>query len=62
MTIFMVPLCDKCKHFNRNIDWGLSCDAFINGIPEEILTGDHDHREPYPGDNGIMFVQLESDK
>lgn len=31
------------------------CDSFPDGIPEEIWNGKHKHKEPYPGDNGIVF-------
>ena len=47
--------CDICKHYH-----GLSeCDAFPDGIPEDILTREHDHAEPYPGDGGIQFEAIE---
>jgi len=28
---------------------------FPDGIPDEILTNGHDHRQPFEGDNGIVF-------
>lgn len=44
--------CATCKHFLTY--W--VCDAFPNGIPPEVITGEHDHATtPYPGDNGIMY-------
>lgn len=50
----MMPLqCAKCKHYQDD----LRCMAFER-IPAEILTGEHDHRKPYPGDNGIQFEPL----
>jgi len=53
-----VPICTNCKYFNIS-GIGLTCKAYPNGIPEKILTGEHDHTEPYKGDNGIQFEPIE---
>lgn len=45
--------CLKCRH----IDFGKGCDAFPDGIPYDILSGQVDHSKPYPGDNGIRFEE-----
>jgi hypothetical protein len=50
----MTEQCPVCKHLDMSKEY-LACDAFPDGIPEKILTGDIDHREPYKGDNGIRF-------
>jgi len=47
------PACCQCRWSN-----GPTCRAFPGGIPEAILTGEHDHRQPYPGDGGILFAPL----
>lgn len=47
------PLCEFCR--NRASDGTLRCRAFPDGIPEDIITQDADHRAPYTGDGGIMF-------
>jgi hypothetical protein len=45
------PQCLQCLHFRK----GAVCAAFPEGIPFEILNNEHDHRKPFPGDNGIQF-------
>ena len=36
------------------------CKAFPEGIPDEILDGEHDHNTPYSGDHGIQYVSAKS--
>lgn len=45
-------LCRLCTNLGP-VGW--KCSAFPDGIPKEILKG-YDHRNPFPGDNGIRFV------
>jgi hypothetical protein len=33
-----------------------TCAAFPAGIPDEILRQGFDHRNEYPGDNGVRFT------
>ena len=47
------PVCTFCRHNNKQ-DWR-KCQAFPDGVPAEIWNGDNDHRQAYPGDNGIQF-------
>jgi hypothetical protein len=35
---------------------GLTCEAFPDGIPEEIVTGQVDHSIPYGGDGGLVYL------
>jgi hypothetical protein len=47
------PICLRCVHF-RPFSGG--CDAFPDGIPDEILVGDDDHSKPLPGQgNDVTF-------
>jgi hypothetical protein len=39
----------ECVHYRDD----LQCAAFPERIPDAILTSTADHRQPYPGDNGI---------
>ncbi len=45
--------CMSCNHYIGN----LRCEAFKK-IPIKILTGEHDHSEPFRGDKGLRFVQM----
>lgn len=45
------PICMECKHHNGD----LTCKAFPKGIPEKIIFGSWDHKNPIEGDNGIQF-------
>lgn len=52
------PQCMFCKHCH----YDRTCDAFPSGIPASILNGENDHKNPYPGDNGIRFELLDEPK
>lgn len=46
--------CTTCKHLSDDLSV-LQCKAFPHGVPDAIIYGTHDHREPYPGDHGIQY-------
>ena len=43
--------CHDCLHYSGEF----KCEAFLEGIPRAIYTGEHDHKEEFEGDNGIRF-------
>ena len=52
----------RCKHYLGVVWLGedesseeVHCEAFLQGIPDEIAYGDNLHIEPYPGDGGIRY-------
>lgn len=51
------PLCVECKHLHHGL-MGWKCDAYPDGIPDEIFWGDVDHHKPYEGDHGIQFEPI----
>jgi hypothetical protein len=52
-------ICFKCKHFKR-LEGG--CDAFPNGIPDEITSGQNEHSKPLSfQQNNIVFEDGENE-
>ena len=49
-------ICSKCKHFRR---FAGGCDAFPDGIPDEITSGDNAHLTPLKDQgNNIVFEPI----
>ena len=54
MTYRIYIQCSDCNHFyDPAFQW--HCDAFPDGIPEDILDGSFNHKSPHEGDHGIQF-------
>lgn len=49
---FNISQCANCKNKRPG---AATCNAFPQGIPSEILLNQHDHKESFPGDQGIRF-------
>ena len=51
------PTCWDCARWEAGTpEVPRRCEAFPDGIPDEIWRGDNDHTKPYPGDNGLRFL------
>lgn len=54
---FRMSQCASCfhKHIGKP-----TCDAFPEGIPQPLLSGDVKHDDPYPGDGGFRYHHYKS--
>lgn len=56
MSRILISPCQSCRHYAQDSSGELlTCEAFPEGIPEPILSGELDHRRPFPGDQGIRY-------
>jgi hypothetical protein len=54
------PICLRCKHYHADDFNGFTCDAFSDGIPDEIIINGNKHTRPLSGqDNDIIFEKIE---
>ncbi len=59
MTAGRAFICAACARFRP---WDgdhptAYCEAFPDGIPDDIVYGGFDHRHPHAGDHGVLFLQ-----
>lgn len=57
MTSYAIPICASCTRYTGYDDTHprAYCAAFPAGIPLAMYADGFDHRNPYPGDNGILY-------
>lgn len=57
MTTGTISICVSCSRLRPRDDgeFGVACDAFPGGIPDEIYVQGFDHRQPFSGDQGIRY-------
>lgn len=67
LKVNWVPQCVNClfldrrKSQNQATPLPYTCIAFPAGIPDLIIRNKFDHKNPYPGDNGIQFEPVDGE-
>lgn len=56
-----IPMCTFCRHRPVRTDKPLTCHAFPDGIPREILELQLDHRLPLLDDHGVLFEPIDAE-
>ncbi len=52
--------CSSCARFDRKVRDKEVCDAFPDGIPDEILSSQNFHQRPFFGDHGLQWKPVAS--
>lgn len=60
IQLFKMSLCGFCQRYRD--DKPGTCDAYVDGIPEILLSGEVQHIKPYEGDRGLMFLEMVRNK
>lgn len=50
------PTCTGCVHLRGYDGFAPVCDAYPQGIPPALWTGESGHDAPYPDSHGIRFA------
>ena len=53
-----LTLCYSCENLLDTESEQMACQAYPDGIPDQILVKGRDHRSPLPGDRGITFEPM----
>lgn len=52
-----IPICFSCAHFKGLIQGKMRCQAFPEGIPQELTAKGARHDTQFPGDHGILYQE-----
>ena len=58
-ALLFSAVCTVCGHYDSKNASFKRCEAFPDGIPQEIFSGRNKHTQSYKGDKGIKFREVE---